>query len=151
MLADRTARHGWVKYLVLVILVAAGGAGRLYLSGAWFSSSSEPIACPGPEPEPASVAHRFALTALDAKDQIEAPELATDSAGRVYLVWASQTGEAERTVFLTSTDDRGATFAGPRPAANAGIGMVGVTSRSNRSWNRPISVPSRVRCAFARR
>ena len=120
-----TFRRGWLKYGLLLALAACGGVGGMYLSGEW---SERPPATPaaskddgGPAVPSPSHTHRFALTARDAKDTIESPELTADSAGRVFLTWASKTGEAERTVFFTRTIDSGRTFDAPRALSKGGV------------------------------
>src|SRR5437016_4321232 len=96
-------RGGWVRYALLAALSVGGAAGGLSLSGAWPGTAAAPTGAADPgRPEVAAgrlLTHRFPLTALDAKDQIEAASLAADAAGRVFLAWASRTGKAERTVF----------------------------------------------------
>ena len=121
----RTMRTGWVKYGLLVVLVAAGGAGGLYLSGGWPGARS-PVAPViqdggGPDIGPSSALQRFPLTALDAKDTVEAPDLAADPTGRLFLTWASKTGESERTVFLTRQADAGRPFEAPRAISTGGV------------------------------
>jgi len=114
-----TTRTGWVKAGLLTALIAGGGAGGLYLSGGWQGGATPPSAA-GPSADP-QAAHRFALSAADAKDTLEAPELAADPTGRVYLVWASQTGPAERTVRVARSDDAGASFLSPTTVARTAI------------------------------
>src|SRR6516164_2864065 len=97
-------RAGWIKYLLLLVLASGGVIGGLYFAGVWPGGDlpGEPPAAPAAD-QP--LCHHFALSALDAKDQIEAPSLATDSAGRVFVAWASKTAPTERTVFLTQSSD----------------------------------------------
>ncbi|HEY1192037.1 MAG TPA: sialidase family protein [Gemmata sp.] len=111
-----------VKYGLLAVLVAGGAAGGFYLSGN--RSAQEP-----PQP-PASSAptaaewpqsHRFPLTALDAKDTVEAPDLATGADGSIFLTWGSKTGAAERTVFFTRSLDGGRSFDDPKAISKAGV------------------------------
>lgn len=122
-------RAGWIKYGLLLVLVAGGGTAGLYLSGAWTAEREEQHQNPGenhptakPADGPAPVfTHRFPLTARDARDGNEAPELAADNFGRVFLTWASKTGDAERTVFLSRTTDAGKTFETPRELSKGGV------------------------------
>ncbi|MDB5310557.1 MAG: exo-alpha-sialidase [Gemmataceae bacterium] len=117
-------RAGWVKYGLLTGLVAIGGAGGLYLSGGWPGAPASPpdLKNSGEPAEPAPpVAHRFPLSALDAKDTIETPSLAADSAGVVFLTWASKTAETERTLFLTRTADGGRSFDAPKMVGKGGV------------------------------
>jgi hypothetical protein len=112
------ARRGWVKIAALVALAAGGGAGGLYLSGAF----PAPPECGGPPPAPeAAGPQRFPLAARDVKDGVEAPTLAVDAAGTLHAGWASQTEEARRTVFVTKSPDGGRTFEAPRAVATTGI------------------------------
>src|SRR4051812_20118991 len=107
-----TGRGGWVKYTFLALLAAGGASAGLYLSGAWSGAST-----PKDGPAPAEV-QRFPLSTFDVRDQQEAPKLAADGGG-VYLAWASQTGENERTLYLTRRE--GGAFAEPRSLATSGI------------------------------
>jgi hypothetical protein len=116
-----------MKYALLSTLVIAGGAGGLYLSGGWPAEVSSST-CEGSNNtspvEPCKCAPRdarFPLHTLDIKDTVEAPALAADAAGAVYLTWASKTSETERTIFLTRTTDQGLSFAEPKPIARANI------------------------------
>jgi hypothetical protein len=108
----------WLKAGSLFVLVAAGVAGGLYLSG-W-----EPFPrtiCLFPESAPHPEPVRFPLSSFDVKDTHETPELAVAPDGRLLLAWPSQTGEGERTLYLTSSTDRAASFAEPRKLATSGI------------------------------
>ena len=66
------------------------------------------------EKEAAPTISEFTLTDADRKDQLEAPTLAVDSLGRVFVAWASQTGEKERTLFLASSLTGGKSFDPPK-------------------------------------
>jgi hypothetical protein len=57
--------------------------------------------------------HTFALLPADIRADRETPAIAADARGNVFLAWASQTGELERTLFLTRSTDGGANFATP--------------------------------------
>jgi hypothetical protein len=115
--------QAWVKYVVLGALAVLGVAGGLYFSSPWEGKAEPP---PGPAnpvggTDFAELSHKFRLTALDAKDQIEAPSLAADGAGRVFLAWASKTSETERTIFLARTENPGSTFVPPTAIARAAV------------------------------
>src|SRR4051812_24656433 len=118
-------RPGWVKYGWLFVLAACAGAGGFYLArkGPEERLDIPPQRADGGETsaEIKSRTHRFPLTARDAKDSIEAPDLAVDEAGRIFMTWASKTGEAERTVFLTRSSDAGRTFDAPRAISKGGV------------------------------
>jgi hypothetical protein len=62
---------------------------------------------------PVAARHRFALRPEDARNDRETPAIASDARGRVVLAWASQEGEAERTLYLARSSDGGATFSPP--------------------------------------
>lgn len=109
-------RTGWAKYALLFVLAAGGLGAGLYLADR----------SPEPAPEPATPAavppvHSFALTAADAKETVEAPVLAADAGGRVYLAWASRTGDDERTLSLAHSDDGARTFAAPKVVTKSGV------------------------------
>src|SRR5262249_12663421 len=88
----RPHRSASVRTIALLGAAIAGIGTGIYLT-----SSDGTGARTSDAPVPAF--RRFALTAFDAKDQIEAPSLACDAAGRVYLAWASKSADNERTVF----------------------------------------------------
>jgi hypothetical protein len=106
-------RAGWAKYSLLLALVAACGAGGWYLAGGWSGT-------PGPTGT-GEATQRFPLTEIDAKDTMEAPALAADSTGRVFLTWASQTGPDERTLWLTSAASGERSFRTPAALGKSGI------------------------------
>ncbi len=124
-----TCRGGWVKFGLIVVLMLGGAAGGYYLSGIHTPGCRNPD--PGPpartpvekpsDGTPPAFSHRFALTSRDARDTIEAPELTADSAGRVYLVWGSKTGDAERSVYFTRTTDGGRSFEVPKAIGKGGV------------------------------
>jgi hypothetical protein len=104
-----------VKPLTLAALAAAGLGGGVYLAAYSPTPAGPPV---GPAEVPV---HRFPLTAADAKDTLEAPVLTADPAGRLYLAWASRTGDDERTLYLARSDDAGGRFDGPRAVAKSGV------------------------------
>ena len=103
------------KFGLLLTLVIGGLAMGYFLSHR--SEDQSPPTAVKNLPE----AQRFLLTSFDAKDQNEAPELRSDVSGRVYLVFASQTGEAERTLFLTQADGPGKSFSTPQIVTKSAI------------------------------
>lgn len=120
-------RTAIAKYVFLAVLVIAGGSCGLYLST--HSSVDDQVSSPN-EPTPAAqrresdrtpTIHRFPLTTLDAKDTVEAPDIAINLSGRLFLTWASKTGDKERTVFLARTADSGDSYEAPRIISCGGI------------------------------
>ncbi|MCA9210790.1 MAG: hypothetical protein KDA55_20670, partial [Planctomycetales bacterium] len=63
----------------------------------------------------------FDLTRLDFRDQIQAPQIATDGADRVWLAWDSRTGDEEQTLFLSTSVDGGRSFDSPRAIRTASV------------------------------
>ncbi|MCA9153761.1 MAG: exo-alpha-sialidase [Planctomycetales bacterium] len=63
----------------------------------------------------------FDLTRLDFRDQIQAPQIATDGADRVWLAWDSRTGDEEHTLFLSTSVDGGRGFDSPRAIRTASV------------------------------
>jgi len=63
---------------------------------------------------------RFALSTFDIRDQIEAPQLATDDGGHTFLAWASQVDDGQKAMFLSAADDEGK-FAEATTVARTGI------------------------------
>jgi hypothetical protein len=103
-----------ILILVVVLGVAGLGFGFFYLTKPMISSVSN-----SPAPPPIALASgqtiaprttilaQYPLAAQDVKDTLEAPSVAIDSAGHTYLAYASQTGDAERTLFLARFDPQG--------------------------------------------
>jgi len=110
------ARRGQSAALVLVALVALAAVAA---ATAFVLLSPRATECPPPLPPDAplppaeSAVQSFALTAADAKETMEAPALATDGAGNVFLAWASRTGENERTLFVARSEGARGAFAAP--------------------------------------
>jgi hypothetical protein len=109
----------WIKVVAVTALAVGGVAGGMYLS--------KNPALPGVRSTVPCAAcaksdgvQRFALTAFDVKDQIEAPQLAVDDGGHVVLAWASQSSEGERALFLSLAGEEGV-FPQPRTIARTGI------------------------------
>lgn len=80
----------------------------------------------GKDPERARAAPdaglcRFSLTAADAKDTQGAPDIAVDGAGRVHLVWASQTGETEQTALHATSTNGAVDFSSPQALVRSAI------------------------------
>lgn len=67
------------------------------------------------------VAVSFDLTRLDFRDQIQAPQIATDGADRVWLAWDSRTSDEEQTLFLAASEDGGRSFDSPRAIRTANV------------------------------
>ncbi|HZZ80564.1 MAG TPA: sialidase family protein [Gemmataceae bacterium] len=111
-------RSSWIVYAFLIAVIACGAAAGIYLSGLWPTRAASDAQI---QVGPATHTHRFPLSERDAKDTVEAPELAVDAAGHVYLTWASKTGAAERTIFFTRSLDGGRTFETPRAVGNGGV------------------------------
>jgi hypothetical protein len=116
-----TSRNGWVKYGLLAVLVAGGGAGGFYLSEGWPSSANPAPSQNLPIDDSPPPAQRFPLSTFDRKDTVEAPSLASTQDGHLFVAWASKTGDAERTVFLTQSADGGRSFETPRRISKGGI------------------------------
>lgn len=112
---------GSVTYAALAILIAGGVLGGLYLSGGWPGTTAAPNSNVQDKPADSPQVQRFSLTSFDAKDPHEAPELAADAAGNVYLTWSSQTSETERTVYLSRMNAGGDSFNKPTVVSQAGI------------------------------
>jgi hypothetical protein len=65
--------------------------------------------------------HSFPLATADVRDSQETPSVAVDAKNRIHLVWGSQTGDDERTLYYTVSTDLGKTFAPPRELRKSGI------------------------------
>jgi hypothetical protein len=132
-------RPGWVKWLAVLVLAAGGLAGGYILSGGLDKTTD------GGGATPPFVPARFALTPQDIKNQLLAPELCCDSRGRIYLVYSSQTGEAERTLFLARSDNAGRTFDAPRALARSGI-YKAVSKMKGKTITRELKMSPHVVC-----
>jgi hypothetical protein len=70
---------------------------------------------------PGGPSHEFPLSAADVRDTQEAPSVAVDQAGRIFLAWASKTSDLERTLYFTTSSDEGQSYEQPRAIAVSGI------------------------------
>ncbi|WP_417849297.1 sialidase family protein [Thalassoglobus sp.] len=96
--------------------------------------------------EPTSLAsqqqqvHEFTLSKFDIKDRLQAPAMATDDQGHLWVAWESQINEDERAIFLITSFDNGKTFSEPEQLRKSRIyswdaAMRGRTiKRSSRMW-----------------
>src|SRR5436305_1997914 len=112
-------RAGTLKLVVAAVLAAAGVAGGFYLG-----TFDEPGPTPDGRGAPSRAnarPTRFPLSTFDTHERNEAPELAVDATGRVFLVWASQDGPETRVLLLSQSDDEGRNFSAPRAVAHSGI------------------------------
>lgn len=94
------ARRGQSSAVALVVVVALAAVAAATAFVLLFPRNRD---CEPPLPIDAPLeppVHSFALTASDAKETGEAPALAGDPAGNVFLAWASRTGENERSLFV---------------------------------------------------
>jgi hypothetical protein len=104
----RRGQSAAVALVLLLGLVACAGAGAFLLLR---EHEPEPPAPPDAPLAPAVLA--FALTADDAKETMEAPTLATDATGTVFVAWASRTGANERSLFVSRAGGAGRPFDPP--------------------------------------
>jgi hypothetical protein len=112
------ARRGQSAAVVLVLLI---GLVASAVAGAFVLLRPRATVCPPPEAPVAPAVQSFALTAADAKETMEAPTLATDAAGNVFVAWASRTGENERTLFVARSDGAGRAFDPPALVTKSGV------------------------------
>lgn len=98
------ARRGQSAAVVLVVL---GALAAVAVTATFvLLREREPVCALPPQPDIAIGAHAegpvhsFELTAADVKETGEAPTLAADTTGNVFLAWASRTGENERSLFV---------------------------------------------------
>jgi hypothetical protein len=115
----------WAKFLLMAGVVVGGAGFGFYMAGGSLPHpENQDLAFHGPaDPSPCEVPlqqQRFPLSALDVKDTSEAPEVTVNCCGKVFLAWASRTGEAERTLFFTRSSD-GTTFETPRVISKGGV------------------------------
>ncbi|MCE9568340.1 MAG: glycoside hydrolase [Planctomycetes bacterium] len=116
----------WVKFGLLAVLAGGGAVTGLYLAEQ--SPTNGPQNCyieppfVGVPTEPVPLLqHRFPLTSLDVKDTGEAPELAVNCCGKLFLSWASKTSETERIILYTRSTDEGRTFDAPKVISKGGV------------------------------
>lgn len=55
----------------------------------------------------------FPLAAEDVDDTVESPSIAVSDSGIVYVAWATKTGDSERSLMLSRSDDGGRTWVNP--------------------------------------
>lgn len=65
----------------------------------------------GPKVTLLDVRAEFSLATLDIDDTVEAPSLAVSASGIVYVAWATKTGESERSLMMSRSEDGGKTWA----------------------------------------
>lgn len=115
-----TNNGSWLKFLFMGCAVFLGGSLGLYLATDFDGPVSLPSSCPnqsGFKTEPIS----FPLEHFDVKDTQERPTIAVDDKKRVYVAWASQTGESEKKLFLAKSDDNGESFSKAREILKSAI------------------------------
>src|SRR6185437_3795585 len=123
--AERSANHrrgttmNRSKLGLLAVLVIGGAASGVYLSGRG-SREPQPAAAPSESDAPRITA-RFTLYNFDAKDTVEAPDIAVGPNGDINLTWGSKTAAAERSVFFTRSTDGGQSFDALRVVSKSGI------------------------------
>lgn len=108
--------------LILVLGVVGVGAGFFFFArsvaveeqfASVTASLSADVVAAGPTTVPLV---QFPLSERDVTDTLEAPSVAVDAAGNAYLAYASQTGDAERTLYLARFDALGQQL-DPEPVA----------------------------------
>ena len=67
------------------------------------------------------VLQRFSLSTADAMDSIEAPTVAMDSTGRIFVAWATEIDSQTRQVMLATSTDAGKSFAEPVVVVTTGV------------------------------
>lgn len=80
----------------------------------------------------------YPLATADIKDTLEAPVLTIGRNKNVYLAFASQTGDKERTLYFTRSTDGGRTFATPRALRKTTIFLSQSHSPEGKQVKRPI-------------
>jgi len=121
---DPSPRRGNATVLIVVGLVTVcvvGFSAGFLLNRRMPANVRYQPPAPAPSGPLAATSTRFALSDADRKETLETPSLAAGPAGRVYLAWASQTGPAERTLYLARSTDAGETFGEPQPIAKTTI------------------------------
>jgi hypothetical protein len=118
--------------MLLVPLAIAG-----VLAGYYWPDANARGRSSGSDESLLSQRHEFALSSFDIKGTLEAPRLVCDDEGRIHLVFASQTGDGERTLLLASSPDGGATFGQPRAVQQSPI-VVTVSAMKGKEVRRPL-------------
>lgn len=92
-------------------------------------------------PPPAKVnTQSFPLSQYDLQDRLQAPQLASNGAGKVWVAWESQTSDNERTIFLARSEDGGQTYSDAKAVRTSSIhqwdAMIRgrASKRSSRMW-----------------
>lgn len=123
-------RTALIKPVLLVLLAGGGLIVGLFLA--------ERYAAPQRTSARNAPCTRFPLTQLDARETAEAPDLAVDGGGRIYLVWPSKAGDDDRKLYLTTSDDGGHSFADPRTIARSGVFKAVSTTKKGQSVSREV-------------
>lgn len=90
------------------------------------------------------ISRRWPLLPTDVKSEKDPPVVAVDSRGRVLVAWSSQTGEAERTLFLARSEDEADTFEKPVAFRKVGIHRHTFTGRNGKTMTHPTSAQPRL-------
>lgn len=108
-------RRTCIAATICLVLIVIG-------SGYWLSLP--PVQAPvasDPEPPKLSLKHAFELAPANLEHELESPDIAVDSLGRIYLVWASREKEAQKTMFLSVSSDDGESFSEPRVVSRTAL------------------------------
>jgi hypothetical protein len=110
-----------IAVLVIVSGVAAGALIRAKQSAApetvpldtptaASTSGGSDVTPKGPEVTLLDRRAEFSLATLDIDDTVEAPSIAVSASGIVYVAWATKTGESERALMMSRSEDGGKTW-----------------------------------------
>jgi hypothetical protein len=151
-MTHNTSRSGKIWQPVLLILLAGSGLAAGYLIP---SSGGTDVEAPPemssldaippestPSPPATQPEHRFSLAGFDVRDSIQAPEIVSDGDAGIWLAWESRTGDAERSLWFTRSQDGGYSFEEPRLLRDVPIHEWDVvvrgkpSKRSSRLWPR---------------
>jgi hypothetical protein len=111
--------HRMIRRLRFIVGIGFGLIAVLAGIGLW-SALPERRASKPPH-SAAIIKHAFELAPANQDHELESPEIAIDTKGRIYLVWTSREKEGQRTLFIANSSDNGGTFSEPRVVSRSAI------------------------------
>lgn len=108
-------RRYWIAAILSFSFVSICGA-------IWICRRESPPPTPAPEHEATTVSkHEFELPPADWEQPTEPLDIAIDSQDRIYLAWAASEKVDQRTLFLSISNDGGASFSEPKVVSRSAV------------------------------
>lgn len=128
------------NFATLAVVAIAGAVAGWYLLAGRLTSPVDPHDHSETRPT-VEVSHRWPLLPADAQGDTDPPVVAVDAKGRVLVAWSSQTGAAERTLFLARSEDEADNFEKPVAFRKVGVYQHTATSKGKSMSHPPSAQP----------